>query len=61
MLPHEHMTNLFEAAAEAVQEAILNSLTNAETMTGYLGRTAFALPISRLKEIMRENSQKETL
>jgi D-aminopeptidase len=56
MIPHEHMSIFFEAAAESVQEAILNSLTTAETMTGYEGRTAYALPINRLVEIVREYS-----
>jgi D-aminopeptidase len=56
MLPHEHMSYLFEAVAEGVQEAILNSLTTAETMTGYKGRTAYALPINRLIEILQEYS-----
>jgi D-aminopeptidase len=56
MLPNEYLTMLFEAAAEAVQEAILNSLTAAETMTGYNEHTAYALPINRLMEIVREYS-----
>jgi len=43
---------LVEAAAEAVEEAILNALCMAETMTGYKGRTAFALPLDELVEIM---------
>ena len=54
MVPHEHLSLFFEAAAEAVQEAILNSLTAAETMTGFQGRTAHALPIKHLIEIVRE-------
>jgi D-aminopeptidase len=45
MLDHEEMDPLFRATAEAVEEAILNALCAAETMTGYLGRTAHALPL----------------
>ena len=56
MLPNEYLTMLFEAVAEAVQEAILNSLTAAETMTGFDGHTAYALPVNRLVEIVREYS-----
>lgn len=52
-LAPEAMTPLFLAAAEATQEAILNALTAAETMTGYRGRTAHALPLDRLQEVMR--------
>lgn len=52
MLPHEQMDFLFEATAEAVEEAILNALTAAETMTGWQGRTAYALPLGDLQRIM---------
>jgi D-aminopeptidase len=52
MLAAERMTPLFHAAAEATEEAILNSLTAAETMTGYRGRTLQALPLERLKAVM---------
>ncbi|MBX6323744.1 MAG: P1 family peptidase [Rhodospirillaceae bacterium] len=55
MLGHERMTPLFQAAAEATEEAILNALTAAETVTGYKGRTAHALPLDRLGEILRRH------
>jgi D-aminopeptidase len=48
------LTGLFEAAGEAVEEAILNALTAAETMTGAQGRVAPSLPLDRLAEIMRK-------
>jgi D-aminopeptidase len=51
-LPNYEMNDLFAALAEAVEEAILNALAAAETMTGYMGRTAHALPLDRLQEIM---------
>lgn len=50
----ESMTTLFLAAAEATQEAILNSMTAAETTTGFKGRTVHALPLDRLQEAMRK-------
>ncbi len=52
MLPHEHLNPFFEAVAEAVEEAILNTLTAAETMTGYMDRTVYALPLDHLQRIM---------
>jgi D-aminopeptidase len=52
MLPHGHMDQLFLAAAEAVEEAILNALCAAETVTGYKGRTVYALPPDELKRAM---------
>ncbi len=53
MLAPEAMTTLFQAAAEATEEAILNALVAAETMTGFRGRTVHALPHDRLIEAMR--------
>jgi D-aminopeptidase len=38
--------------AEAVEEAILNALVAAETMTGFNGRAAHALPHDRLQAAM---------
>jgi len=39
-------------AAEAVEEAILNALAAAETMTGFKG-TVHALPLDELQAIMQ--------
>jgi D-aminopeptidase len=36
MLPHDALNPLFDATVEAVEEAILNALTAAETITGVL-------------------------
>jgi D-aminopeptidase len=51
MLGMDECTPLFQAAAEATEEAIWNALVAAETMTGYKGRTAHAVPHERLQEI----------
>ena len=51
MLPISEMDPLCEATAEAVEEAILNALCAAETMTGQQGRVAYALPLEELKRI----------
>jgi len=53
MLPHSHMDFIFDAAAEAVEEAVINALTAAETMIGQNGRVAHALPLDRFQEMMR--------
>jgi D-aminopeptidase len=53
MLAPDEMTPLFQAAAEATEEAILNALTAAETTTGRSGRVVHALPLDRLQEVMR--------
>ena len=48
-LPADAMTPLFEAAAEAVEEAIWNALVTAETTVGFRGRTAHAIPHELLR------------
>jgi len=53
MLPNQQMDQLFDATAEAVEESILNALCAAETMTGFQGHTAHALPLDELQRIMR--------
>jgi len=45
---------LFEAVVEATEEAILNALMTAETMTGINGHTVHALPYDRLLTIMKK-------
>ena len=52
MLPDGAITQLFWAAIESVEEAILNALVAAETMTGRDGITAHALDHGTLVEIM---------
>jgi D-aminopeptidase len=52
MLDDDHITELFWAAIEATEEAVLNALVAAETMTGN-GHTFHALPADRLVEVMR--------
>jgi D-aminopeptidase len=46
------MTPLFQAALEAVEEAIVNALLTAGTMTGADGITAHGLQGERVVEIM---------
>jgi D-aminopeptidase len=48
---------LFDAVIEATEEAIVNSLVAAETMTGRDGITAHALPHDRLVAIMAANGR----
>jgi D-aminopeptidase len=52
MLNDHHIDSLFWAAIEATDEAILNSLLAATTMTGRDGTTFHALPHDRLLEVM---------
>jgi D-aminopeptidase len=52
MLPHGQLDPLFTAVADATEEAILNALCAAETMTGFQGRIAHALPLDQVAGIV---------
>lgn len=56
-VPHQHINPLFDAVAEATEEAILNALTAAETMHGFQGRVVHALPLDDLQRIMAERTR----
>ena len=53
LLPTDGVSPLFQAALEATEEAVYNSLLQATTVTGN-GATAEALPIDRVREILRK-------
>jgi D-aminopeptidase len=53
LLPNDEMTPLFEAVADATEEAILNALCAATTMAGFDGQVAPALPLGRVRGIVR--------
>ena len=50
MLGMDQCTPLFQAAAEATEEAIWNAMIAAETMTGWQGRTVHAIPHQLLQQ-----------
>jgi D-aminopeptidase len=54
MVPNLAMTPLFEATAEAVEEAILNALCAAVTTTGINGRVVHAMPLDQLCRVLRD-------
>jgi D-aminopeptidase len=54
MLANARMNALFEATVQATEEAILNALLAAETMTGADGHRVFALPQDRLLAALRK-------
>lgn len=57
LLRNEQMSSLFLAAAEASEEAILNSVFKARRMEGKDGRVAEALPLDKIKEIIEERKR----
>ena len=53
MLGNGRITPVFEAVVQATEEAIVNALVAAETMTGRDDHVIEALPHDRLQEVMR--------
>ncbi|MGD8539892.1 MAG: P1 family peptidase [Candidatus Aminicenantes bacterium] len=53
VLRNRHMSALFLAAAEASEEAILNSMFKATDMDGFRGHKIKALPLDKVRELMR--------
>jgi D-aminopeptidase len=51
-LPNDAMAGLFQATIESTEEAIYNSLLKATDVTGRDGRTARALPLDEVREIL---------
>lgn len=58
-LPNERLNPIFAAAIEATEEAILNALVAAETMTGADGLTVYALPHERVRDVLRSYGRLE--
>jgi len=54
VLGNDAMSPLFQAVIEATEEAILNSLFKATTITGKDGRTVEALPLDPTRSILRK-------
>jgi D-aminopeptidase len=54
MMPNDQISPLFEATVEAVEEAIINALLAAKTMTGINGNKIYELPEGRLLEILKK-------
>ncbi|HZQ70473.1 MAG TPA: P1 family peptidase [Terriglobales bacterium] len=54
MLPNNDMDSIFLATVQATEEAIINAMIAAETMTGIDNHTAIALPHDRLREVLKK-------
>jgi D-aminopeptidase len=54
MLPNDRMDALFEATVQATEEAVVNALVAARTLTGADGHTVEALPHDRLREVLKK-------
>jgi D-aminopeptidase len=54
MLPNDRINPLFYATTQATEEAIVNAMVAAETMTGVDGNRAYGLPHDRLRAALRK-------
>jgi D-aminopeptidase len=54
MLPNNELDPVFESVVQATEEAIVNAMVGAETMTGVDGHRVFALPHDRLREALKK-------
>jgi len=54
MVPNDDMNPMFEATVQATEEAIVNAMVGAETMTGVDDHRVIALPHQRLRDVLKE-------
>ncbi len=54
MLSNQGLNPIFLATVQATEEAVVNAMIAAETMTGINNRTVIALPHDRLQEVLKK-------
>jgi D-aminopeptidase len=54
MQPNEQIDPLFEATVQATEEAVVNAMIAAKTMTGVNGRVVEALPHGQLRAVLKK-------
>lgn len=54
MLANEQLNPIFLATVQATEEAVINAMVAAETMTGINDHTVIALPHDRLREVLKK-------
>jgi len=54
MLANEQLNPIFLATVQATEEAVINAMVAAETMSGANGLTVYALPHDRLREVLKK-------
>lgn len=61
MLPNDRINPIFAATVQATEEAIINAMIAAETMTGINGNTVYAIPHEGLRQAMRKYNRANNL
>jgi D-aminopeptidase len=54
MLPNDQLNPVFLATVQTTEEAVINAMVAAETMTGINNFTVIALPHNRLREVLKK-------
>ena len=54
MLPNDSINPIFEATVQATEEAIVNAMVGAETMSGAHGSMVTALPHDQLRDALKK-------
>jgi D-aminopeptidase len=54
MLPNDALNPVFEATVQATEEAIVNAMVGAETMSGAHGSKVTALPHDQLRDVLKK-------
>ena len=54
MMSNDDMNGLMDATVDATEEAIINAMIAAKTMTGANGSTIFAIPHDQVRDILRK-------
>jgi L-aminopeptidase/D-esterase-like protein len=57
MLPNDSLNPVFEATVQATEEAIVNAMVGAETMSGANGSKVTALPHDELRQILKQHDR----
>jgi len=57
MLPNDSLDPIFLATVQATEEAVINSMVAANTMTGINNHTVIALPHDRLREVLKKHDR----
>jgi len=54
LLPNDSLDPLFLVTVQATEEAVVNAMIAAETMTGIDDHTVIVLPHERLREVLKK-------
>ena len=57
MLPNASLNPIFLATVQATEEAVVNAMVAADTMTGINNHTVIALPHDRLREVLKKHNR----